>query len=849
MRSRLFFSPRNLKSNTMFVEIPEISDNLEWMLQSRQVGDVTLVHTLVKQHYAKLYSFGLALFNSNSKRAQQLAEKVIIEAVETAGKYRGEVRVKWWLLTKTIKTYQNWTVSQAKHKSRKKSLGKSTSGSLVREEDEKIRKSVCELDERTRLVFLLKYHQGLNKDGIAHQLNIQKEEVGARLNLAVRMVGESWWGSKTSILDGTTIRKFLFDWWPIFVQSEKDEIRVVNRILSILQAKARRKHRSVIFGEFLLIVLVMTIVFSISSMIKYLIPEPDAPKRILQTQIVNRIILITPTPVPTQQPTSFPEHAVLYIADESETLATIATYTNINVEILKALNGIPADQPLADGQIVMIGVKGNQVIVPDESMIESQQSNTITKMGDPLHPSSSDDEIRKRLFDSRRYWDTLWAEAFTIQYGPAGYVGGPVVRRQQIWINQPFFSYFVEGDIRSEIEYITVANAGLIKYVNLQTGQELNTSGSDLVLFSENLHQLLLPSEIDTSLQGEIDVLGKDQLADREALVFDWYKVVPNQKIGDSKVHQGRYWIDTSYGVILRRQIFTGSDLSQLFEDIVITSVKFDIDIPERLFEDSQHLRKNFVQDYRGEPISNDETLPTQFWLIYQESEKLLKPTPPSEFDPARGYLTFRWTTLSAFDPQLGAHADIFSNGFYLGNIEFVDPKKILCARSSDGKMIAFTGWSDEVRFGYVPLRWVNLDDLGSIQSLSAEIVPYDFAFSPDNRQLAVYGCQREGEEICRIYLVDTKSGETRSLTRVEQGNGLSWSSDGQSIVIQGSLLRRGKWRVLAFSTQTGNVIYDGPFDWEGFWVEPDSPLYDWGVDIPPVRGGLEICAEPPRDN
>jgi len=126
------------------------------------------------------------------------------------------------------------------------------------------------------------------------------------------------------------------------------------------------------------------------------------------------------------------------------------------------------------------------------------------------------------------------------------------------------------------------------------------------------------------------------------------------------------------------------------------------------------------------------------------------------------------------------------------------------------------------------------------------EIIPYDFAFSPDNRQLAVYACEREGELDCGIYLVEISSGETTLLTSVERGNGLIWSQDSDALAIQGSFLRQGKWRVLVFDAETGNVIFDGPFDWEGFWVSPESPIHDWGVPYPPIRGGLELCSSPP---
>lgn len=45
----------------MFDERPEISDTLEWMLQSRQVGDETLVYALVHEHYAAIHQFTVSI--------------------------------------------------------------------------------------------------------------------------------------------------------------------------------------------------------------------------------------------------------------------------------------------------------------------------------------------------------------------------------------------------------------------------------------------------------------------------------------------------------------------------------------------------------------------------------------------------------------------------------------------------------------------------------------------------------------------------------------------------------------------------------------------------------------------
>jgi dipeptidyl aminopeptidase/acylaminoacyl peptidase len=208
--------------------------------------------------------------------------------------------------------------------------------------------------------------------------------------------------------------------------------------------------------------------------------------------------------------------------------------------------------------------------------------------------------------------------------------------------------------------------------------------------------------------------------------------------------------------------------------------------------------------------------------------------------------LEIHWTNLVRFDPGGKTTADIFADGYFLGNVEFVEPEQLRCTRSPDGYRIAFSSRSHEIENGNPQIGWIDLRQLPEVHYLIPQILPYDFDFSPDSQQLAVYGCPRQEGRSCGIYIVDLQTGAERLLKTVEQGAELIWSPDGESIAIQGSFLRSGKWRVLIFNAQSGSVIYDGPFDWEGFWVSPDSPIHDWGVQYPPARGGLELCALPP---
>ena len=50
----------------MLGQAPEISDTLEWMLQSRQVGEETLVKILIQEQYAHVYQLVSSLEGSKS---------------------------------------------------------------------------------------------------------------------------------------------------------------------------------------------------------------------------------------------------------------------------------------------------------------------------------------------------------------------------------------------------------------------------------------------------------------------------------------------------------------------------------------------------------------------------------------------------------------------------------------------------------------------------------------------------------------------------------------------------------------------------------------------------------------
>jgi DNA-directed RNA polymerase specialized sigma24 family protein len=81
----------------MFDESSDLSPDLEWMLQSRQVDDETLIEALTHQYYQPFYRLALSQL-TYPEEAHRAAQETLIEAVFQGRNYRGETIIDEWLL-------------------------------------------------------------------------------------------------------------------------------------------------------------------------------------------------------------------------------------------------------------------------------------------------------------------------------------------------------------------------------------------------------------------------------------------------------------------------------------------------------------------------------------------------------------------------------------------------------------------------------------------------------------------------------------------------------------------------------------------------------------------------------
>lgn len=176
--------------------------------------------------------------------------------------------------------------------------------------------------------------------------------------------------------------------------------------------------------------------------------------------------------------------------------------------------------------------------------------------------------IQQRIADSKNNWQTLWADALVIQYGPPGYIGEPEFKRQQIWIDQPYFHYLLDGDNGGAVEYAYSVVGGWENLLNIQTGELLSNVGPQEFNFQPELKQMLFSSDFEDGFTGEIELIGQDMVAGRKVLVLARYleRDIRSGNGSESqaeKVLQGRYWVDKNLGTILRVQKFTGTSNNQ----------------------------------------------------------------------------------------------------------------------------------------------------------------------------------------------------------------------------------------------------------------------------------------------
>jgi len=405
-----------------------------------------------------------------------------------------------------------------------------------------------------------------------------------------------------------------------------------------------------------------------------------------------------------------------------------------------------------------------------------------------------------------------------------------------------------EVDVMSGLSYTYPSSAPDSPFYSLTTPEYLSAFGVGPrgILNGTYLFRLLFPASL-ASEYGGLRWLGWDQILGREVLVVDkvWHGVT-----------KSRLWVDAQTGIVLRWKRMDRNDPMMDIESITITSL--DLEVP---FLDERWLRRGLnilpydarVMGWHYMPSS--PVLPD---ILSVDQQALMEPiSPPEGFDPSRSRLFFQWRPSRPAQVALpGDIAEIFtSEGFLLGRVPMGNPWDLYCERSPDGRLIAYAhpsqGWRTEI-FLSDGIFWFSLDQVSEVHHVlpNAVAIGSDFAFSPDGRFLAFWGCGGNTQN-CGVYIHDTSTQKNTKLMTTsisEEVIFLTWSPDGAYLAMVKEEPGGDSSILTVVQVSSARVVYEAPFPWRAdqLALPRDSPVRDWGVPFPPPRPGLEGCVEPP---
>jgi len=818
----------------MFIPNPELSDDLEWMLQSGQASPGMLIEALVNRYATDVFRLARAVVNSHDL-AEQATEVIFIDALLGIYRYRGSMTVDAWFYRVALESLQKFTrkqpsVRQARH---------SNSPQPVSIAEADLWRSVDSLSDPVLLPLLLVTVLGWEKEAISQVLKLSLPKLELRVDSAFKSLQKAL----PAALDfDEWVSASLQRRWPRIELEAGEMEAIANRVEARAKQNGAIRKRFAYLRELVMIGAAIVLAVGLFRTVEMLIPVPapaSSPARGAPDRSGNSEQWRGPSMPrsdyydgePTATP--FPED-VFYIVSAGDELEGIAKQAGSSIEELLWLNRLVENEPLLPGQRLLIPGRLPAYNQVEPTAVVSQTGATAMNL-----PLTSED-IYGILAHPSGNWSTIWVDAQVLSYGPVGFIGPAKVSRLQVW-NSPT-QFLVLGGPPSGLPEQAILRSGFQLYRAEPGGNqpwfvEMERSARcDNPLF-EQLGKIFPYRRFSSRLSDTATfvVAGQEISAGRDAFVVD--------QLNSAGDRETRYWLDAETGFILRRQEYGGTDYSIVMSEVIVTAISFDQVLPQDLLTPSLPWRGGYAGDFSGKPEQSEPGAGIPVTGAPPGREQMGHQLPPHDFEPQNSTLAFQLKQSELSSPSEGddekIEVDVFGNGYLLGSLDLPDPWQVVCSRSPDGSRVAYGQRSG--RFG---MRWASLLDLDATRSL-AEIHAHQFVFAPDSRRIALFkqnGFQGE------VQILDTDTGEILKLIELASAKSLAWSPDGASLALIGIPKTTPiDEKVMVIDTQTGEVTYSQSIDWQsnrtGEW-----PMVEWGVDFPVEMGGLEACVSSPGE-
>jgi RNA polymerase sigma-70 factor, ECF subfamily len=181
--------------------------HLEHLIQRTRPGDPAVCHALVEHYYAYIYRLSLSILNDRAE-AEDAVQETFIQAIQKLDQYTPGSNLRSWLATIAVNKCRD---ALRRRKARRGLLGRlqdlhllssrrpSPEQAVARQETfTSLSSAVHALDEKHRLVVILRYAHGLSIRETAEALGIPEGTVHSRLHSAVKRLrvmvgGEASW--------------------------------------------------------------------------------------------------------------------------------------------------------------------------------------------------------------------------------------------------------------------------------------------------------------------------------------------------------------------------------------------------------------------------------------------------------------------------------------------------------------------------------------------------------------------------------------------------------------------------------------------------------------------------------
>ncbi len=249
------------------------------------------------------------------------------------------------------------------------------------------------------------------------------------------------------------------------------------------------------------------------------------------------------------------------------------------------------------------------IIAPTPSSTQAETPPPPDNLAQPPTDLPDGKTLQNLMLHSHENWSSLWVEASGKWYSGEATNQLNSEERHQVWIRRPFYMLALSGPIQGTPNalYASDGSAYLIpgmdpqpfpeyilhppKMPSVDTGLPVQPSESFIPNpLVDNLYPIGLAAR-----PGEYRPIGTAVIANRPAYMLEWIPEFASQRLN-------RFWIDAQTGVILRLEAYTKPDGRYLTQEIEITSILYDVEIPESLFTLDYALPSSFAQAFNDLP-------------------------------------------------------------------------------------------------------------------------------------------------------------------------------------------------------------------------------------------------------